>query len=124
MVEENWGRAVNDKIIALWQKMADHTAPECAHTCRAPHSCCDPMYCEMATETAQLLGVELQTQNHPTLPYMGPNGCVVPPHVRPLCTLHTCAMNSLGFKPGDDQWTRKYFRLRAAIERAEGMSLE
>jgi hypothetical protein len=33
--------------------------------------------------------------------------------------MHTCQINSLGFKPGDEKWTRKYFCLRAKIERLE-----
>jgi len=70
----------------------------------------------MAKENAIEEGVRLHTTNHPTLMYMGPNGCIVEPHLRSLCTFHTCAINNLGFKPGDEFWTAKYFELRTQIE--------
>ena len=109
----------NEKLIVLYDDMAKHTEPECAN-CRAPHSCCSHEYCEMAIEYAQeRYGVTLEPTGHPTLPMMGPNGCTVAPHMRPLCTLHTCTINSVGFKPYDAPWTRKYFKLRNQIDRLE-----
>ena len=110
---------MNPKLIPLYQQMADLTAPECAQTCPNPHSCCDSMYCEMAMEIATDRGVVLGRTDHPTLPLMGPSGCTAPPHVRPLCTLHTCAISGLGVKPGDDEWTARYFELREKIEELE-----
>lgn len=74
----------------------------------------------MAVTRAQEFGVTLTPGNHPTLPFMVDGvGCTVPPYLRVLCTLHTCEVNSLGFKRGDEPWTRKYFKLRNQIERAE-----
>lgn len=99
--------------------MADLTAPECASVCKIPHSCCSPEYCDMAEDRAKEFGVSLPVQTHSTLKYMGPNGCTVPPYLRPLCTLHTCAINSFGFKPGDEEFTKKYFYLRTIIEDKE-----
>jgi hypothetical protein len=64
-------------------------------------------------------GTELTPTGHPRLPFMGETGCVVPPHMRPMCTMHTCAVNSLGFKMGDMAWTEKYFALRDKIETLE-----
>lgn len=105
------------KTIRLFQQMADLTAPECASACRAPHACCSPEYCLMAEVIASDDGVTLAHTDHPTLPFMSPTGCLVPPHYRPLCTLHTCDINNLGFKRGDPAWTAKYFKLRAQIEK-------
>lgn len=107
------------KLIALYQQMSDLTGPECGQ-CRAPYSCCDPMYCDMATERAAVLGVTLTRGNHPTLPYMLEGvGCTVPPYVRMLCTLHTCDICSLGFKRGDARWTEQYYILRDQIDKLE-----
>lgn len=110
------------QLIVLFQKMADHTKPECANTCRAPHSCCSPEYCGMAIEVArQDWGVDitpLKTE-HSRLPFMGEHGCVVPPHFRPLCTLHTCQVSGFGFKPGDPNWNQKYWKIRNEIDRLE-----
>ena len=32
---------------------------------------------------------------------MGPRGCIATPHLRPLCTFHTCAVNAWGGKSDD-----------------------
>jgi hypothetical protein len=77
------------------------------------------MYCSMAAEYAQEeYGEELVPTGHPTIPFMGPNGCTVQPYLRPLCTLHTCKINSLGFTK-DPDWDRQYFELRDKINEAE-----
>jgi len=104
------------RLTVLYEQMSRLTAPVCAKECRAPHSCCDAMYCEIAENYAKEEGVILQRTGHPTLPFMGPEGCTVPPHLRPICTLHVCCINSLGFKPKDPEWTKEYFKLRGEIE--------
>ena len=104
------------ETVTLFREMSELTAPECAKNCKIPHSCCDDMYCGMAEEIAlDQHGITLTRTSHPTLRFMGPNGCTVEPHLRPLCTLHTCAVNSHGFKPGDPEWTKRYFDLREKI---------
>lgn len=107
---------MNEKLVNLFAEMAAHTAPECANTCRAPHSCCDELYCSMATDEANRQGYALPAPYLGKLAWMGPSGCVLPPHVRPLCTLHTCAVNGMGFKAGDPAWNDQYFKLRLKIE--------
>lgn len=100
--------------------MADHTAPECASGCRVPHSCCDEFYCLFSEGYARdVYGIELPKTDHPRLQYMGPQGCTVAPHLRPLCTLHVCCINDVGAKVSDMGWTRKYFRIRGKIARLE-----
>jgi len=91
------------------------TRPECGR-CRVPLSCCDEMYCQMAIEYAKNeWGVELKTTDHPKLPLMGPTGCTAAPHLRPICTVHTCQINSVGTS-GNAEWDQKYFTLREQIE--------
>ena len=103
------------KIVRLFRDMADLTSPECAGVCRVPHSCCSPEYCDMAVERAAEDGITLEETGHPTLRFMGPDGCTVAPHLRPLCTLHVCSIADAGIKRGDPAWTDKYFRLRERI---------
>jgi hypothetical protein len=50
---------------------------------------------------------------------MGPTGCTAAPHLRPLCTYHTCKINSLGCDPADPEWTTTYFDVRDRIEEIE-----
>lgn len=112
----------NKELIILYAEMAGLTKPECANTCRVPLSCCSPEYC-MMTEmySKEDWGVDLSDKHtgHPTLPFMGPTGCVIEPHLRPICTLHTCDINSIGCKQGDMAWTERYFALRGKIDELE-----
>jgi hypothetical protein len=99
--------------------MYELTLSECKR-CRVPLSCCSQLYCSLAEEWAAEFGITLEgTDYHPNLKFMGPDGCTVPPHLRPSCTLHTCAINGLGFKPKDTVWTSKYFELRDQITEIE-----
>lgn len=108
------------KLTELYQQMYELTEPECAK-CRASRSCCSPEYCQLAMQRAAEFGVTLTPTGHDRLPLMGKAGCIAPPHLRPLCTLHTCDMSGLGFKRDDPlgEWTDKYFELRNEIDEFE-----
>ena len=113
MTEEEKIRA---RLIELYQAMYKLTEPECSCSCKVPRSCCSPEYCEMTISHAkERWGVELVMTDHPRLKLMGATGCIADPHLRPLCTLHTCDISSLGFKPGDRDWDRRYWFLRDQI---------
>lgn len=105
-----------NKLQKLYDEMYHHTQPECAKNCRVPFSCCSLVYCEAAKAYALEKGIELKETGHPKLLFMSAAGCIVPPWLRPMCTMHTCAINGLGFKPNDEKWTNKYFELREQIE--------
>lgn len=105
----------------LYKEMADLTLSECKK-CQRPYSCCSPEYCAFTIDFAARRGVTLTPTGHVRLPLMGPKGCIVAPHLRPMCTVYTCDINALGFKKIGDidgAWTRKYFDLRSKIEEAE-----
>ena len=116
---------MSEKLVQLYQKMADLTAPECAGvgpgSCKCPHSCCDEMACSITKEFALSQGVTLPEYppNHRGAFYLSETGCTVAPHLRPNCTMHTCSVNGLGFKPGDPAWTKKYFALRTRIDKQQ-----
>jgi len=104
------------ELVVLYRQMADMTLPKCK-ACKIPLSCCSAEYCAMAIRVAKEdWNMELAVTSHPTLPLMGENGCTAAPHFRPLCTLHTCAISSLGFDIADFEWTDHYFKLRAEID--------
>lgn len=114
-------KIADNQLATLFQQMYEMTNPECRE-CRIPLSCCDAMYCDCAEEYARdEWGVDLTPlkTDHPKLPFMGPNGCTVPAHLRPICTLHVCSINNIGIKPGDPEWTDKYFELREKIDELE-----
>lgn len=106
------------KLRVLLQEMSNITAPECASSCRVPHTCCDNLYCEIALHYAKrTYGIELKaTGEHPTLPFMSATGCVVEPYLRPICTVHTCAVQSVGQKQNDPEWNEHYYQLRNEID--------
>lgn len=103
--------------IELFRQMAEHTLPRCGKSCGNgnPDRCCNDIYCEAAEKLALDHNIVLPKQPHPRLRFMGPVGCVVPPHFRPLCTLHDCKISSIGEDPEDAVWTDRYFELREEI---------
>lgn len=110
-------------LVVLYEEMASLTKPEC-EKCRLPYQCCSPDYCQFTIAYAkESWRVTLQTTDHPTLPLMGEKGCTVAPHLRPLCTVHTCQIAALGCKPGDAKWTNRYFKLRDQISKLEDKRL-
>ena len=112
------------RLIDLYQQMYELTEPECRNSCKCPQSCCSPEYCAMTIERAEEhWGVELEWTAHERLPLMGPEGCIAEPHLRPMCTMHTCDVNGLGFKmhpAPDPSWDDRYWELRTSIEELEG----
>ena len=81
-----------DALVILYQKAAEVTRKLCDQHCqnRGPNHCCQAKYCEDTREFARKhYGVELQDTGH-EIPFMGPAGCTVAPHLRPACSLHIC----------------------------------
>lgn len=117
---------MNPELVDLYRQMSDHTKGVCGGpTCykdpkyAAAHRCCSPEYCEMAKDWAKAFyDIELKETGH-RIPFMGPEGCIVAPHLRPICTVHACCINNLGCHPADPAWTERYFDIRNAIEELE-----
>lgn len=115
---------LNDRLMKLYEEMSQHTKHRCGSKakCRVStqNRCCDEFYCRVAKEWAkEKWNVDLEPTGHPELPFMGKDGCVVPPHMRPICTVHDCQINSYGFDPQQPNWTKIYFRIRGEIEHLE-----
>ena len=107
----------------LYQQMADMTQPLCgtnAGGCashRGVNRCCHHRYCEAAKmHASRFYGITLEAGDG-ELPFMGPHGCTVPPHLRPVCTLHICSFSyaSPSTFARDEQKTVEYVRLRKQI---------
>lgn len=100
----------------LWQQMADMTFERCQKKCHILGSCCGKEYCELAKTFAGLQGIELKETGN-KIPFLDNNNkCIVPPHLRPLCSLHQCDIAGLGFAKDDPKWTDEYFKLRERLE--------
>lgn len=52
--------------------------------------CCDRAFCAGIRDSLALHGIEFPWDDEATLPYLGTEGCVVPPHLRPACALYSC----------------------------------
>jgi hypothetical protein len=104
-----------DPRVQLYKQMADITRERCG-ACYHPKSCCDPVYCESAREHArEEWGVELPVTQHPKLSLMGPEGCVCPPHLRPICTVHVCEKHL----SRDPEFSEEYYEIREALNELE-----
>ncbi len=107
-------------LIDLYARLAAHTEGECSQRCERPRSCCEERYCLMAIDFAATHWQrELQPTWHRALPLMGDDGCTAAPHLRPVCTAHTCEMCAHGEKRGDAVWTARYHEIMAAIAAIE-----
>lgn len=114
--------ANDPEIIDLAQQMADLTRPRCGgkgcgYNGRRKNFCCEKFYCDVAEEYALMHGVtDIPKPGPVDLPYMASDGrCVMPPHLRLVCTVHDCQINSWGFDPEDKEFTDKYFDLRERL---------
>lgn len=115
----------DERLVTLYQEISEHTRTPCsgkgAGACRLPHSCCDPSVCILTIEQAKWdWDTDLPRTNHPKYPLMAPDGsCTAPPHMRPICAVHCCCIQSLGGNPQDPEWTRRYWELREEIDELE-----
>lgn len=109
-------KSISNQIVRLYQELADHTLSDCNKHCTQMGNCCDAAFCEIARNFAKSeYGVELGDTGHPALPFMGPTGCTVPPHLRPRCTEFVCCIRDHREKPGNPEWTMRYYSLRQQI---------
>ena len=77
------------ELVDAFAQLAELTRPKCG-ACRAPYRCCSAGNCDAAAEMArELYGVDPKPGDGP-LPFLGPDGCTLAPHLRPLCTVHVC----------------------------------
>jgi hypothetical protein len=107
----------------LYQEMADMTSPVCENECTIyrdkKYRCCELKYCKLAAKFAkEKYNIELQPTGNPDLLFMSENGCTVPPHLRPICTLHVCPISYAGVSciGSSKLRTDEYFALRKKIE--------
>ena len=102
-------------LIPLYAQMADLTKPEC-RKCRRPHGCCNKGEClDTIAFAKEFWNIDLPMTENADIPLLGSdNSCSVPPHLRPICTVHTCQISGLGTS-GDQEWDAKYFSLREQI---------
>lgn len=55
-----------------------------------PNRCCDLDFCTAVELGLKTVGKTFPRTDHPTLFFMGPQGCTVPPEYRPGCSGYVC----------------------------------
>jgi hypothetical protein len=101
-------KAPSQDYINAFAELAAHSAPKCGE-CRVAYACCSADQCEVTREFArENFGIVLEdAQGAGSLPFLGDKGCIVPPHLRPICAVHVCGQHLK-----DDEWTARYWDLR------------
>lgn len=107
----------------MYAEVATLTNPTCTEGFREcsvykdkPNRCCERKYCEIAKNFAkEKYGIELEPTGHPELLFMGKQGCVVPPHLRPICAIHACSWSYGHNCLRNEAETKRYNELRKEI---------
>lgn len=114
------GEVSRSRLIRLYAELSTLTEQECSGNCERPRTCCEEKYCLFAMDFAKAnWQIDLAPTWHPALPLMGDDGCTVAPHLRPICTAHTCEICAHGVKRGDEAWTARYYEIVDAIRTIE-----
>lgn len=116
---------MGDQLPILYQRIAAMTAPscqggagECAKFAGNKYRCCERQYCEMARKFAkEKYSIDLQETGSPDLPFMGEAGCVVPPHLRPVCSLHVCTWSYAPVSTAPEGYEKLRFETLAEARR-------
>lgn len=117
-----------DSLVVLYEKIEKITNPscisgkdECSVFSGKKYKCCSNEYCNKAKQFAKDgYGIELEPTGNKDVMFMGDNGCIVAPHLRPICTVHVCSITwAAKSMVSGDEVTREYFSLREKIFEAE-----
>ena len=101
----------------MWQEMADLTLEKCKEHCHDLGSCCNADDCGITEDYAKSQGVTLERIPDSKIPFLRDGKCIVPPHLRPCCSLHQCKISGMGFDAKDPKWTNRYFKLREQLDK-------
>jgi len=77
------------RIVDLYRQMAELTNAVCAK-CPVPYRCCEDAGCAQAmawTETVEQVNL---TADKTHIPFLEDDGCILPAHFRPLCSIWLC----------------------------------
>ncbi len=111
-----WNESKQLEMIQLYQRMYEITVVKCKRCSKGAGTCCNVYACKLVEKFAKAeYGVTLMRTGHPTLLFMGSEGCIVAPHMRPVCTVHTCKTVQYGCDFEDKPWTADFYDLKKQI---------
>lgn len=102
----------------VYKMMYEFTYSSCG-ACVESNCACKDRICQHVEEQAAKRGHRFERQAHP-IRFIGPKGCVVPPHLRETCTLFLCG--KAREKSTFDR--ERYARLLGVCEKIEWQLME
>lgn len=83
---------MRQRTVNALRAIAALTEPKCsACPTKDKHRCCSQAFCQAVAQGMARAGLrEIPRTDHPTLMFMGENGCIVPPEHRPGCSGYVC----------------------------------
>ena len=118
-------KTLRKRLVEVSREMYHLTNKRCGDYCGPDNPffndekviCCEDSYCEATAKYAkEIWNVLLQPTGHPTVRFLGPTGCSVEPHLRPLCTEHQCNFRTFGKFPDSSTDTSKFVELLKEME--------
>jgi hypothetical protein len=108
-----------------YKAIANHTKELCDVGCpgvkKDSYRCCDKQWCEAAERFAasdygiDIGGMKTEYGIGIGIPFMNENHeCVVPPHLRPICSTHVCP-----WRYSNPEWERRYKELKIIVVEEE-----
>lgn len=88
-------------------KMKTLTAGACR---KDGFGCCSKFFCKVSELEMKALGHHVEKTDNKDIPYLGPNGCVIPPEYRPGCSMYACPIHLK-----DRKFRREWERSRQKI---------
>jgi hypothetical protein len=106
-------RHLLDRKKKLYRALYDFTFDQCG-ACVESGCACKDRICQHVEEQAARRGFSFTHTGH-ALRFIGPSGCIIPPHLRETCTIYLCG-NAQG-KTGFDR--ERYEKLKGLCQRIE-----
>lgn len=104
--------------VKLYRALYEFTKNQCG-ACVESGCACKDRICSHVEEQARKRGLEFRHTGH-ALRFIGPAGCVVPPHLRETCTIYLCgpAVERPGFS------SERYKRLKDLCGKIDWILME
>ena len=98
---------MKESTVKQLNKMQTLTAGACR---KDGWGCCSKFFCKVSELEMKALGHHVEKTDNKDIPYMGPNGCVIPAEYRPGCSLYVCPIHLK-----DRKFRREWDRARQKI---------
>lgn len=83
---------MKERTVNAIRSLAKLTGAKCGSCIggRGRYRCCDDTFCDLVERGLRAAGHEVPVTGHPEIRFMGENGCVIAPELRPGCSGYVC----------------------------------